>query len=142
MACPFFYPTERSFSIAWPFPQRLPLGAGFLGRCRASSEESIPDDATLRDCCNLGHAAATCSRLPAARQADSVRFVVARDAGDQILLDYVSDRNHAPASHGQLEYDCRLGRWTRSLADACVQRQAECYLAIYLERRQGGSLTR
>ena len=27
VACPFFFPTER-ISIGWPFPARLPLGAG------------------------------------------------------------------------------------------------------------------
>lgn len=139
MACPFFFPTEKSFSIAWSFPQRLPLGAGFCGRCRANGVDTVPDDATLRDFCNLGHAA-TCSRLPAARHADSVRFVVAADADDKILLDYVYDRNHAPAGHGRLEYNCRARSWTPRLADACVQRQAECYLATYLERRQGASL--
>jgi len=131
VACPFFYPTERSFSIAWSFPQRLPLGAGFCGTCRAKGAEVVPDDATIRDFCNLGHAAG-CTRLPARRPADSVRFAVAEDGDDRILLDYVYDREHAPVKHGRLEYNCESRRWIRSLEDACGQRQAECYLALYL----------
>jgi len=106
--------------------------------CRTNGEEFAPDDATLRDFCNLGHAG-TCSRLPAERLADSVRFTVAKDEDNEILLDYVYDRAHAPAGHGRLKYDCASRRWKTTLADDCVQRQAECYLAIYLERRHGAN---
>ena len=138
MACPFFFPTKRSFTIAWLFPNRLPLGAGFCGMCRTNGEEFAPYDATLRDFCNLGHAS-TCSRLPAERLADSVRFTVAQDEDNEILLDYVYDRAHAPAGHGTLKYDCASRRWKTTLDDACVQRQAECYLAVYLERKRGAA---
>src|SRR5215469_7006296 len=100
VACPFFFPTKRSFSIAWSFPNRLPLGAGFCGMCRTNGEEFAPDDATLRDFCN---------------------------------------RAHAPAGHGTLKYDCASRRWKTTLDDACVQRQAECYLAVYLERKRGAN---
>ncbi len=89
----------------------------------------------LRDFCNLGHARA-CARIPAARAADSVRFAVAKDAGERILLHYVFEREHAPVTHGRLEYDCVTESWPAPLADACAQRQAECYLAMYLERRR------
>jgi len=133
VACPYFFPTERAYAIGWPFPQRLPLGAGFCGTCRAAGEEFIPDEAVLRDFCNLGHAHG-CARMPAERSADSVRFAVSEDTGDTIRLLYVFDLRHAPGDHGQLEYDCVAGKWRTTLRDACVQRQAECYLAIYLER--------
>jgi len=73
--------------------------------------------------------------MPAVRRADSIRFAVARDSGDRILLHYVYDREHTPVAHGQLEYDCAAERWLLSLEDACGQRQAECYLVTYLERR-------
>ena len=136
MACPYFFPIQKTHTIAWSFPQRLPLGAGFCGTCRTGQEEFVPDDATLRDSCNLGHALA-CARMPAARRADSVRFAVATDTGERIALHYVYDRDHAPVEHGQLEYDCKAGHWITTLADVCVQRQAECYLQIYLERRRG-----
>ena len=74
--------------------------------------------------------------MPAARRADSVRFAVAVDTGERIVLQYIYDRDHAPVEHGQLEYDCATELWISCLEDGCVQRQAECYLAVYLERRQ------
>ena len=135
MACPYFFPTERTYQVGWPFPHRLPLGAGFCGTCRASGEEVVPGEAALRDFCNLGHAHA-CARMPSARRADSIRFAVAMDAGEKILLYYVYDRGHAPVDDGRLEYDYAAQRWLSTLEDACGQRQAECYLATYLERRR------
>lgn len=135
MACPYFFPTEKSWSIAWPFPRRLPLGAGFCGTCRAGSEPQTPSDDQLRDFCNLGYAA-KCSRLPAERPADCVRFAVARQQGDRITLSYVYEREHTPVEHGELEYDGATQSWLARLQDACGQRQAECYLVMYLERKQ------
>jgi hypothetical protein len=102
VACPFFFPTER-ISIGWPFPARLPLGAGFAGTCHAG--------------------------------ADGVRFSLARDEESRIVLHYVSERFHEPVEYGRLEYDCQTQRWLAPMRDACLQRQAECYVAVYLERR-------
>jgi hypothetical protein len=110
------------------------LGGGFCGTCRAGEREFLPDEDALRDLCNLGHASG-CARMPAVRRADSVRFAVARDSGGRILLHYIYDRGHAPVTHGQLEYDCVTERWLSILEDTCGQRQAECYLVTYLERR-------
>jgi hypothetical protein len=135
VACPYFFPTERAFTIGWAFPHRLPLGSGFCGTCRAANAEVLPDDATLRDFCNLGYARG-CSRMPGARIADSLRFAVAKDAGERVFLRYVFEREHAPIAHGRLEYDCATKTWPAPLADACAQRQAECFLAGYLERRR------
>lgn len=135
MACPFFYPAEKSVTIAWAFPSRLPLSAGFCGTCRASAEESRPSDNELRDFCNLGYSAG-CSRLPSTRRADCLRFVVMRDSGNKIILDYIYEREHAPVERGQLEYECVGQNWPVRLSDECAQRQAECYLAVYLERRR------
>jgi hypothetical protein len=106
--------------------------------CRTNGEEFAPDDATLRDFCNLGHAG-TCSRLPAERLADSVRFAVAADMGERVVLNYVYDLDHLPVEHGQLEYDCVQQRWLSAAADDCLKRQAECYLSVYLERRPRSS---
>lgn len=133
MACPFFFPTER-VSIGWPFPARLPLGAGFSGTCRAGANEATPSETELREFCNLGYAQG-CSRMPAARCADGVRFAVARDEGARIILHYVSERQHQPVEYGRLEYDCAERSWIASMRDACLQRQAECYIEVYLERR-------
>ena len=137
--------------MAWAFPSRLPLGAGFCGTCRAPTPawaksaqsggpgaagegaEATPDDAALRDFCNVGYARG-CSRMPVERRADSVRFAVTADKGERVILSYVYDRDHLPVAHGQLEYDCIRQRWLSAVADACLERQAECYLAIYLEK--------
>lgn len=73
--------------------------------------------------------------MPAERRADSVRLAVAVDTGERVVLNYVYDRDHLPVEHGQLEYDCVTQCWFLAAPDACLQRQAECYLAEYLRRR-------
>ena len=133
MACPFFFPTEK-ISIGWPFPSRLPLGAGFTGTCRAGKDEVTPSETELRDFCNIGYAGG-CSRIPAQRCADGVRFALARDEESRIVLHYVSERLHEPVEYGRLEYDCVNAKWLALMREPCLQRQAECFLAVYLERR-------
>jgi hypothetical protein len=133
VACPFFFPTEK-VSIGWAFPSRLPLGAGFTGTCRAGAEEVSPSETELRDFCNMGYAGG-CSRIPAQRCADGVRFAVARDEESRIVLHYVSERLHEPVEYGRLEYDCVNGTWLAPMREPCLQRQAECFVAVYLERR-------
>jgi hypothetical protein len=137
VACPYFYPTEKSSSIAWAFSHRLPLGAGYCGTCTAGQNRLVPEDAQLRDLCNLGNAR-HCARLPADRRSDAVRFAVARDSGQLIVLHYSCERDHAPQEFGQLEYSCASRAWKTPHADSCIQRQAECYLASYMEKRTRG----
>ena len=134
VACPFFFPHQRAFNIQWNFPSRLPLGAGFCGTCRAGIAEFTPADAELREFCNLGYAG-QCERVPADRRADCVRFAVAEDQGVRILLHFVYERDHAPVEWGVLEYDAAGERWTSKISDQTMQRQAECYLAVYFEKR-------
>jgi hypothetical protein len=133
VACPYFFPLEKSATIGWAFPSRLPLGAGHCGTCRAAEQAITPSDDQIKDFCNLGYAA--CHRLPSERSADCVRFAMGRVEGDRMILQYVYERQHAPVKHGNLEYDCARGQWLAILDDECVQRQAECYLAVYMERR-------
>jgi hypothetical protein len=134
VACPYFYPTDKSTTISWPAPSRLPLGAGFCGSCTAAGGQSTPGDEELREFCNLGYAR-RCGRLPAQRSTDAVRFSIAKDGGDRLLLHYCCERDYAPVEHGQLQYDCRSKTWPVAHPNACVQRQAECYVLTYLERR-------
>ena len=133
VTCPYFFPTER-ISLGWPFPARLPLGAGFAGTCHAGAKEVTPAEVELRDFCNMGNALG-CPRMPKDRHADGVRFAVARDEGSRVILHYVSECDHAPVEYGRLEYDCTEHKWPVPLRDMCLQRQAECYMAVYLERR-------
>ncbi len=135
MACPYFYPVERSFAIGWAFPARLPLGAGYCGTCRAGGMEVTPTETEQRDYCNLGYAK-DCARMPEDRCADCVRFALSKDDGTKIAIQYVYERSHEPVRHGVVEYDCVAHSWIVSLDDdVVVQRQAACYLAAYLERR-------
>ncbi|HLY99005.1 MAG TPA: hypothetical protein VKT33_08060 [Candidatus Angelobacter sp.] len=138
MACPYFLPSEKCVTIAWAFPRRLPLGAGFCGTCTAGPEPVVPADAELKDLCNLGYAS-QCPRIPANRSADAVRFAIAREAGGKeaggkTVVHYACELAHAPAEHGHLEYDRASRKWMVTHANACIQRQAECCLAGYLER--------
>ena len=95
---------------------------------------STPEDAELKDLCNLGYAR-QCRRIPAGRQLDSVRFAIAKDGGDRVLLHYSCEREHAPMEHGQLQYDCVSRTWPVPHRDPNIQRQAECFVSTYLERR-------
>lgn len=135
MACPFFIPTQQLDGGGWLHPARLPLGRGWSGRCGAPGHEgSEPTESELREMCNLGYALG-CPRLPEQRSCDAVRFSVARDRGAQLALWFICETGHRPATHGQLEYDTVLNRWTSSHPDARIQKMAECYLQSYLLRR-------
>jgi hypothetical protein len=134
VACPYFYPNEKSTTIAWAFPARLPLGAGFTGTCRAGLNVIQPSEEELREFCNIGYARG-CQRMPRNGCSDGVRFAVARDEDERIILHYVSEREHEPVEYGRLEYDCLQKSWPAPLRDPCLQRQAECYLSVYLERK-------
>lgn len=134
MVCPFFMPTRKFEDGTWPHPARLPLGGGWHGVCTASpAHEIVPTDDQVRESCNLGYAA-RCPHLPAERTCDAVRFAVARDGEDRILLSYVCETGHRPAEHGMLEYEVILSAWIRPHADARIQKMADCYLQSYLQK--------
>lgn len=134
MACPYFMPEER-FDSTWPFPQRLPLGAGWSGTCTAPGHEgALPSAEELTSACNLGYAK-TCSRLPAEREADAVRFALGEERDGLLHVLIVCEREHLPASYGELLYDKARGTWAQRHEQASVQRMAECYVHAQLERR-------
>jgi hypothetical protein len=128
-------PVRKSEDGGWLHPSRLPLGGGWQGHCSAPGHEGVePSQQELTQYCNLGYAAG-CSRLPANRDCDAVRFSIARDCGSQLLLCFVFEAAHRPAGHGMLEYDLSLGQWLSSHSDSRIQMMAECYLQSYLPRR-------
>lgn len=135
LACPFFSPTERAHDIALPHPARLPLGAAWRGMCAAPGQSGQLPDTQELEACNMGYAHA-CPRLPKERSCDAIRFGVARESGTSISLQYVMETAHQPAGNGLLEYDRALGGWNLTHPEARVQRQAECFLQSYLERRK------
>jgi hypothetical protein len=144
LACPFFVPTERADDLALPHPARLPLGAAWRGSCSAPGHErAVPDNQELEGC-NLGYAT-TCSRLPEDRKCDAVRLGVVKESGTLISLQLVFESRYRPAGHESLDYDTGTGgppvphglgkdRVSAHL-EPSVQRQAECFLQTYLERR-------
>ncbi len=133
LACPFFVPLEIVNDGSWPHPSRLPLGAGWTGKCRASGQELAASDTHLREFCNLGYATA-CPHLPQRRDWDAVRFSVARASASQVALRYVCELDHAPIEHGELTFDLASEVWLNPHADARVHRLATCYLEAYRAR--------
>ena len=133
MACPFFMPTRKFEDGAWLHPSRLPLGSGWHGLCTASDQQIIPSDEELREFCNLGYAA-NCPHLPSERVWDAVRFSVARDCEEGVLMWYACESDHRPAEHGTLEYNAADAAWIRPHGDARIQKMAECYLDSYLRK--------
>jgi hypothetical protein len=134
LACPFFLP-ERRFESDWPFPQRLPLGAGWSGICTAPGQDGDrPAEEELKSGCNMGYAR-ECSRLPADRQADAVRFVLGEECGGVLHVRFACERSYLPVAHGELLYEKATATWRLKHEDARVQRMAECYVEVQLARR-------
>lgn len=126
---------EQRLEGDWPFPQRLPLGAGWTGTCTASSHEgSRPTDEELKLGCNLGYAN-KCHRLPADRYADAVRFALGEERGGVLRVLYACEREHLPVASGELLYETTTTRWQTRHEDNRIQRMAECYVEAQLARR-------
>lgn len=135
VACPFFVPTNKLEDGGWLHPSRLPLGAGWSGRCAAPGHEGIePNLDELREFCNLGYAS-RCARLPKGRSCDAVRFSVVRDCDPHLTVTYVTESAHRPMSHGTLEFDLALNQWTSAHEDSNIQKMVDCYVQSYLLRR-------
>ena|SRR5438067_2519728 len=137
MACPYFIPEQRCDAELWQHRARLPLGDGFSGHCCAQADAYRPSENELRALCNIGYAK-TCPRLPAARDADSVRFM-ARDikanGGEALIsIKYLLELGHAPVADGELRYEPAAGQWQSVHPDKRVQTKAQCYLQSHLTR--------
>jgi hypothetical protein len=130
MACPYFIPEELCGSELWPHRQRLPLGDGFAGRCGALDGEARCADERLREC-NLGYA--TCPHLPAAREFDCIRFRVCDDDGKLLRVQFVCEREHRPARHGELAYDLAASCWPQP-PEAALARLAEAAVRAWMTR--------
>ena len=102
MACPFFAPIERANDLALPHPARLPLGAAWRGTCAVPGCGDVTPTAEELEGCNLGYAK-KCSRLPAQRAHDAVRFGVANDSGERVSVQFVFEVDYRPAGQGLLD---------------------------------------
>jgi len=83
--------------------------------------------------------AANCTKLPAERSCDAVRFGVAAEGGARMRLLFVCEANHLPVEHGILEYDTARATWTSAHPDPRLQKMAECYLESYRARKNQNS---
>ena len=79
--------------------------------------------------------AAKCVRLPLNRQFDAVRFSVASDQNQRLLVSCVGESAHLPVEHRQLEFDVLQMQWITPHPDPRMQKMAECYVEAYLQRR-------
>jgi len=133
LACPYFVPEKRCESELWMHRARLPLGDGYDGRCSAPGhEDAKPTDEELKNSCNLGNAC--CSRLPADRVLDSIRFHVHDDQGSALTVSYCTERDHRPREHGVLQFDAASGTFVAAAAQPAVVRLAQTFVQSHLER--------
>jgi hypothetical protein len=134
MACPYFMPEQR-LEGDWPFPQRLPLGAGWRGSCSAAQSHVPPTAEELKWGCNVGYAT-SCTRLPQDRLADAVRFSKGDEHGGLVHIRFAYERDFLPAGHGELIYETATQRWQTAPDNACLLRMAECYVETQMARRR------
>lgn len=142
-------PVHRLENGNWPFPSRLPLGAGWAGHCTAPEHAgSIPSQDVQEKFCNLGYAG-DCGWAPKDRRWDAVRFAVAASAeaacGNEsgaepdvrvLRVICICERAHRPAERGELRYDLQRSAWLEPHRDGSIQKMAECFLESYLKRSQ------
>jgi hypothetical protein len=134
MACPYFYPVERLEESAWRKHPRLPLGDPYAGVCRADAmHEWAPDEATLKECCNVGYARERCPHFPRDGNPDAFRFSVVSDEGGRLKIFYIAEWGHAPADHGTFEY--AGGKLLNGHAGETLAKQARAYAESYLRRK-------
>jgi hypothetical protein len=134
VACPFFMPEQR-LAGDWPFPHRLPLGAGWGGTCTAIADSEVrPSEHELTTSCNMGYAK-SCARLPQDRPADAVRFASGEEHDGLIHIRFAYERDYLPAGHGELVYQTATHQWQTAHDSACLLRMAECYVEAQMARR-------
>ena len=134
MACPYFRPKARLETSSWIVPPRLPLGDAFSGECLADAGAFQPDEARLRESCNVGYGRAACERFPQQAKRDAVRFHVAEDAGELIRIQYVFEEACWPREHGLLECST-ASREVKGADDTVLTSQAAAFVESYLRRR-------
>jgi hypothetical protein len=136
MPCPFFAPEERLDAGPWTNPPRLPLGDAYSGSCRVRPDEfHAPPESHQREVCNCGYARGRCDRFPEGDAADAVRFSVsAKGRAGKLRLVYILEKEHAPASHGALEFSIKKGVLVDSPSEGLLAAQARAFAETYLRK--------
>jgi len=143
MACPFFDPQRRLEPGPWTHRPRLPLGDPYVGFCNSPSGPThAPSEEHQRELCNRGYARGLCEHFPVSSAADAVRFsVVAEDRGGPLRVVYVFEKDHAPLSHGALEFQiadfpaAEAAVPVDAPAGYLLLRQARAFVESYLMNR-------
>lgn len=134
MACPYFYPQERLDKKAKR--PRLPLGDPYTGLCRVDPmRDWRPDEAILRECCNLGYARGKCSRFPQEAGPDAIRFSITGDEDGVLKVFFVTEQGHTAVEHGTLEYSATERKFLQGHPNQLLEKQAQAYADSYLLRK-------
>jgi hypothetical protein len=114
----------------------LPLGDFWSGSCRAGSAGPFQPEASIQyRLCNLGYARETCGHFPAGVGPDAVRFQIAGDDGEAILIAWVKERDHLPFAHGSFTWSRQSGEFLTPVGDEHLAGQAFAYVASYRHRK-------
>jgi hypothetical protein len=136
--CPFFVPEQRLEPGPWTNPPRLPLGDAYSGFCRARPGEfHAPPESHQREVCNCGYARGRCDRFPAGDAADAVRFSITAGQAGKLRLVYILEKDHAPTSHGAIEFFNRQDLVLDPCADELPVSQARAFVESYLRKLLG-----
>ena len=131
MACPHFEPVRHRAQAG----TLLPLRDFWFGVCHADEAGFEPDEHLLSECCNMGYARGKCARFPEAAGPDAVRFTIARDADQKILVRFATEKDHHPHAQGSLEFSRAAGKFVLSESGRLMEKQAGAYVASYLRSR-------
>jgi hypothetical protein len=135
MPCPFFAPEQRLDAGPWSNPPRLPLGDAYFGSCRVRPGEfHAPPESHQREVCNCGYARGRCDRFPTGDAADAVRFSVTKGRAGKLRLVYILEKEHAPSSHGALEFSIKKGALLDSPSDGLLAVQGRAFAESYLRK--------
>jgi len=83
----------------------------------------------------MGYARDRCPRFPQGSGPDSVRFHIARDADQMILVSFAIEKDHYPESRGVLPFSRKAVAFLTGHPNPLLEAQARAYVAGYLRRR-------
>jgi hypothetical protein len=106
----------------------MPLTGLFSGECAANPDALVPID-RLRDCCNPGHARASCPQA-ATIDPDAAQFLVKADRDGVIEVSWAIEKNHHPVAVGTLQISSPPGPSATPL-----QHQASAFATNYLRQK-------
>jgi hypothetical protein len=110
---------------------RPPLGAPYDGVCRAGAERVHPEPQTLTESCNMGYAAARCSRFRAG-EGEAVRFAIGPGGEDEgVAVRWSIEAGGLPVRSGELTAAALEGESEGCAAPALVLVQSRAYLSSY-----------